>query len=136
MRPTTAANADEALDTLRARRYDLAVVDVVMPGRDGLWLATEMQRDYPDTAVIISTAYTELIGTASFSPTWPICSSSRFERDRFKLALERGRQWHKQALEELQWHAVLSKELRERTEELCMALTAGAHDPAVSGSRP
>ena len=130
MRPTTAANASEALDTLRARRYDLAVVDVVMPGRDGLWLATEMQRDYPDTAVIISTAYTELISTATSRPDMADLLVKPFERDRFKLALERGRQWHKQALEELQWHAVLAKELRERTEELCTALTAGAHEPA------
>ena len=130
MRPTTAANAVEALDTLRSRRYDLAVVDVVMPGRDGLWLATEMQRDYPDTAVIISTAYTELIGTAASRPDMADLLVKPFERDRFKLALERGRQWHRQALEELQWHAVLAKELRERTEELCTALTAGVPGPA------
>jgi putative nucleotidyltransferase with HDIG domain len=42
-----------------------------------------------------------------------------FQRERFALALERGRQWRKQALEELQWHAVLSVELRDRTQDLC-----------------
>src|SRR5687767_9382797 len=122
LQPTTAANADEALDTLRAGRYDLAVVDVVMPGRDGLWLATEMQRDYPHTAVIISTGYTELIGTGASQPDIADLLVKPIQRDRFKLALERGRQWRKQALEELQWHAMLSKELRERTEELCAQL--------------
>jgi len=131
LRSGTAANADEALDTLRARRYDLAVVDVVMPGRDGLWLATEMQRDFPDTAVIISTGYTELIGTGASQPEIADLLIKPFQRDRFKLALERGHQWRKQVLEELQWHALLSKELRERTEELCRAIAARAGEPAI-----
>src|SRR4029077_6361566 len=60
MRPQTAANAEEALATLRNAHYDLAVIDVQMPGRNGLWLAAEMRRDHPHTAVVISTAFTDL----------------------------------------------------------------------------
>ena len=45
LRAATASNAEEALATLRGGRYDLAVVEVLMPVHDGLWLATEMQRD-------------------------------------------------------------------------------------------
>jgi len=126
MRAATAANADEALATLRSGRYDLAVVDVLMPGHDGLWLAAEMQRDHPYTAVIIATAYTELLGPDAQQPDIADLLVKPFQRDRFALALERGRQWRKQALEELQWHAVLSKELRERTDELCGQLNASA----------
>jgi len=132
LRATTAANADEALATLRASRYDLAVVDVLMPGHDGLWLATEMQRDHPYTAVIIATAYTEVLGPDAPQPDIADLLVKPFQRDRFALALERGRQWRKQALEELQWHAVLAKELQERTEELCVQLAASAEQsPAV-----
>src|SRR6185503_15421508 len=58
--PKTAATADEALVALQTEPCDLAVIDVMMPGRDGLWLATQLQRDHPDTAVVIATAYTEL----------------------------------------------------------------------------
>src|SRR4029077_16131895 len=61
LRPQTAGSADEALARLRTRRYDLAVIDVMMPGHDGLWLANEVQRDHPHTAVVIATAYTELL---------------------------------------------------------------------------
>jgi putative nucleotidyltransferase with HDIG domain len=121
-RASTAANAHEALATLRGEPYDLAILDVQMPGRDGLWLATEMHRDHPYTAVIIATAYTELLGSDAPQPDIADLLVKPFQRDRFALALERGRQWRKQALEELQWHAVLSKELRERTDELCARL--------------
>jgi putative nucleotidyltransferase with HDIG domain len=126
---STAATADEALFTLRGGRYDLAVVDVQMPGHDGLWLATEMHRDHPCTAVIIATAYTDLLGRDGPQPDIADLLVKPFQRDRFALALERGRQWRKQALEELQWHAVLTKEIRERTDELCERLNASA-DPS------
>ena len=126
LQATTATNADEALTTLRDGCYDLAVVDVMMPGHDGLWLATQMQRDHPYTAVIIATAYTELLGEDAPQPEIADLLVKPFQRDRFALALQRGRQWRKQALEELQWHAVLSKELRDRTEELCERLRAPA----------
>ena len=43
----TAASADEALATLRTQQCDMAVIDVMMPGHDGLWLANELQRDHP-----------------------------------------------------------------------------------------
>src|SRR5262244_202358 len=61
MRPDTASNAEEALATMRATHYDLAVIDVMMPGHDGLWLATQLQRDHPHTAVVIATAFTDLL---------------------------------------------------------------------------
>src|SRR5258708_37166936 len=61
LRAHTAANADEALATLRDEHYDLAVIDVMMPGRDGLWLATQLQRAHPHTARVVATAYTELL---------------------------------------------------------------------------
>src|SRR5215467_8958434 len=56
LRPRTAANADEALATLRREHCDLAVMDVMMPGRDGLWLASEVQREHPHTSVVLATA--------------------------------------------------------------------------------
>lgn len=124
LQPKTAATADEALATLRTRHYDLAVIDVMMPGHDGLWLASQLQRDHPHTAVIIATADTNLLDSDSQnSPVAdrPIADFlvKPFQRDRFALAVDRGRQWRKQTLEELQWHARLALELRDRTHEIC-----------------
>lgn len=119
LRPRTAANADEALATLRTQHYDLAVIDVMMPGHDGLWLAGRLQRDHPDTAVVIATAYTELLeGDAGRRPIADLLIKP-FQRERFALAVDRGRQWRKDVLDQLRWHAVLSIEIRDRAEQIC-----------------
>jgi putative two-component system response regulator len=114
LQPSTASNADEAIATLRARHHDLAVIDVMMPGKNGLWLAGEVRRDHPNTAVVIATAYTELLESAP--PQAPIADLliKPFKRDRFVLAVDRGREWCRQAGSELEWHAKLSDELRAR----------------------
>src|SRR5437763_12436790 len=39
LHPYTAANADEAVAALNSRHCDLAIVDIMMPGKNGLWLA-------------------------------------------------------------------------------------------------
>ena len=119
LQPKTAANADEALATLRTQHCDLAVIDVMMPGRDGLWLAAQLQRDHPHTAVVIATAYTDLLDNGTEVPRAADLLIKPFHRDRFALAVDRGRQWRKQALDELRWHALLSMELNDRTEEIC-----------------
>lgn len=124
LRPRTAANADEALATLRTQHYDLAVIDVMMPGHDGLWLAGRLQRDHPHTAVVIATAYTELLeGDAGRRPIADLLIKP-FQRERFALAVDRGRQWRKEALDQLRWHAVLSIEMRDRTEQICALISA------------
>ena len=127
LRPKTVANADEALATLRTHEYDVAVIDVMMPGRDGLWLANQLQRDHPHTAVVIATAYTNLVeGDIQNSPiaarTIADFLVKPFQRDRFALAVDRGRQWRKQTIEEQQWHAMLAFELRDRIESTCAAV--------------
>jgi response regulator RpfG family c-di-GMP phosphodiesterase len=126
LQPRTAANADEALATLRTQQYDLVVIDVMMPGHDGLWLAAEMRRDHPQTAVVIATAYTELLPSDGDGGARPIADLliKPFQRDRFTLAVNRGRQWRKEALDELRWHAVLSIEVRDRTEQICALVRA------------
>ena len=118
LRPQTACSADEALATLRVQHYDLAVIDVMMPGHDGLWLATELQRDHPHTAVVIATAYTELLHSDTEQRPIADLLVKPFQRERFVLAVDRGRQWRKQALEEVRWHAQLSLELDDRAEEV------------------
>src|SRR5688572_30742426 len=52
---TTAANAEEALGRLEAAPPAVALCDIRMPGRDGLWLAERIRQSYPETAVIMAT---------------------------------------------------------------------------------
>ena len=54
----TAANGPEALATLEQRPFDVALLDFKMPGMDGLTLYREMRRLWPETSVILVSAYT------------------------------------------------------------------------------
>ena len=130
----TVANAYEALAALRARQYDLAVIDVMLPGHDGLWLASQLRRDHPHTAIVLATAYTALLGNDSDAER-PIADLliKPFQRDRFALAIERGRRWREQLLDEMQWQARLSAELADRVGQLCTELDRRSATPADEG---
>ncbi len=56
-RVETASGALEALEKLREIPIDLMFVDIKMPGMDGIQLLQKVKDDYPQTSVIIITAY-------------------------------------------------------------------------------
>ncbi len=49
----SAADAEEALKILQAGGIDLILLDIIMPGTDGLELLKEIRRQYPEVAVIM-----------------------------------------------------------------------------------
>ncbi len=49
----TAANAEEALKAVPAARPDLAMVDISLPGRNGLELVADLRRDYPGLRILV-----------------------------------------------------------------------------------
>jgi putative nucleotidyltransferase with HDIG domain len=58
----SATGAEEALKLARdeaARRlpFHLVISDVKMPGKDGVWLLERIRKEYPDTAVVMLTAF-------------------------------------------------------------------------------
>ncbi|MBW2515045.1 MAG: sigma-54-dependent Fis family transcriptional regulator [Deltaproteobacteria bacterium] len=53
----TAASAFEALKKIEAYPFDIMFVDIKMPGMDGIQLLEKIKKEYPDTIVIIITAY-------------------------------------------------------------------------------
>jgi cyclic di-GMP phosphodiesterase len=120
LQPCTAASADEALEALNARPFDLAIIDVMMPGKNGLWLAAEVRRHHPDTAVVIATGNEALVRDSP-SPIADLLIKP-FKRDRFVLAVDRGREWRRQAAEELEWQAHLSMEVEVRVADVQSAV--------------
>ena len=52
--------SEEALDALNGRSADVALCDVNMPGRDGVWLAGQIREQYPHTAIIMATGVTSI----------------------------------------------------------------------------
>jgi len=53
----TASSGFEALDKLETYPFQLLFVDIKMPGMDGIELLEKVKTEYPDTIVIIITAY-------------------------------------------------------------------------------
>ena len=57
---STAVNGDEGIALARGRRFDVAVVDVMMPGIDGIETLDRLRRLDEDLPVILITAYASL----------------------------------------------------------------------------
>jgi len=55
-----AGGADQALDRLREKPVELVILDIKMPGKSGVELLPEIKAGYPDTAVIMATALTDV----------------------------------------------------------------------------
>ena len=53
----TASSGEEASDKLKLDKYDLVITDISMPGMSGLELLAWIQKNYPDTEVVVMTAY-------------------------------------------------------------------------------
>jgi DNA-binding NarL/FixJ family response regulator len=52
-----AENADEAIEKLQSHDYDVALVDIRMPGRDGLELLKEIRSEWPGVPVIMVSSF-------------------------------------------------------------------------------
>jgi putative nucleotidyltransferase with HDIG domain len=119
----TASNAEEAVEKLSTRHCDLAIIDIMMPGKNGLWLAGELRRDHPDVAVVLATG-NEAMARQAQSPMADLLIKP-FERDRFVLAVDRGREWRRQAVEELEWQTHLSAEVQTRIADVQWEMALG-----------
>jgi two-component system invasion response regulator UvrY len=54
-----ASNAREGLDAVAHQQWDLAIVDISMPGRNGLDLIQEIKREKPAMPVLVVSAHAE-----------------------------------------------------------------------------
>ncbi len=57
---TTAISSEDALRKLSVLSFDVAILDIRLPGMDGVHLLREIQRRWPDTLMIVLTAYASL----------------------------------------------------------------------------
>lgn len=56
---TVATNADEALEAIKSQYFDVAFLDINMPGVNGIDLAYELRYNQDDLYIIFQTAYSE-----------------------------------------------------------------------------
>lgn len=83
-----ALDADSALEVMKERPAEVALVDIRMPGRDGVWLIERIQKEYPATAIIIVTGILDLDPRVSLRPGVVGYLTKPFEGDRVREAVE------------------------------------------------
>ena len=120
-----ASSAQDALDAIEKRPPAVALCDISMPGRDGLWLAERIRTASPDTAIIMATALPDLDPAISSLRRGVVDYLTKpFGRDRLQEAVSRGIEWHRTSRETRQWRDALERELHDRHARLAAALGA------------
>lgn len=120
-----ASSADEALARAAEVPVGVALCDIRMPGRDGLWLAEQIRQRWPDTAVVMATGVQD-VGSAVASLRHGVIDylMKPFGRDRLREAVERGLAWHREAAEARASRERLERLAAERRAKLAGALRA------------
>jgi DNA-binding NtrC family response regulator len=85
-----AADADSALDIMRDHQVDVALVDVRMPGHDGIWLIDQARRLYPQTAMVLATGLLEMDPMVTLRPGVVGYIVKPFNREDLAQVIERG----------------------------------------------
>ena len=94
-RAREADSAEEALFAMEREIADIALCDVTMAGRDGVWLASELRRLYPQTAIIMATGQNDMdTVVASLRNDVVDYLLKPFDRRRLTEALTLARDWH------------------------------------------
>lgn len=65
----TALDAVTALGIMRQHPAQVAIVDIRMPGHDGVWLIEHLEKDHPSTAIIIVTGIRDLDARLTLRPS-------------------------------------------------------------------
>jgi DNA-binding NtrC family response regulator len=53
----TVSGAQEAMEIIKGHSFDMLLVDIKMPIRDGLFLMREVRKDHPDIPIIVMSGY-------------------------------------------------------------------------------
>ena len=61
---TTAANGEEALAWMMQRRFDILIIDLILPGIDGLDVARGAQMHQPWVRILLLTGQSDLDGSS------------------------------------------------------------------------
>jgi len=92
-----ASDAETALPLLAAGLADVALCDVAMPGRGGLWLVERAREECPSVAIVLATGMGNVHPSISLGGNVVDYLIKPFERASVLAAVERGRVWHEAA---------------------------------------
>lgn len=125
----TASGAEEAISTVRVSAPAVALCDIRMPGRDGLWLAHQIRQEAPDTAIVMASGVQDTTSVVtSFRDGVVDYLTKPFGRDRLQESVLRAVEWHHTARESRRWRRSLEREVQAGRDRLVEALESGPID--------
>ncbi len=127
-----AKDAEQVLNTLATSPIALVILDIKMPGKSGVELLSEIKSNYPDTAVIMATAVTEInmaIQCLKQGADDYLCKP--FNLDELSLAVQRALEKRHLQLELRGYQQYLEGKVEEQTGEI-RKLFLGAIEALVS----
>jgi putative two-component system response regulator len=134
--PVEAGDADDALHLMDRGEVGVAVCDVRMPGRDGLWLTGQIRDKHPQTAVILASGMDDSTIASRGAELGAIDYLVKpFGTERLATSLRRAMDWHRDAVSTRGWIDRLNQELATRRERLEAVLRGTDVPPAVDDPR-
>ena len=112
-----AASAEEGLDIVNSQKLDLALLDIMMPGRSGIELLKDIKKLTPDTTVLMITAMNDMdtaLSCIHFGAEDYI--TKPFNLDRVLLTVKNTLEKRRLALENQEYQTNLENKVREQTE--------------------
>lgn len=105
---TDASSGEEGMDLLESKEYDLIITDLKMPDRDGISILKRAKELYPDTLVIVITAYgtVESAITAMKSGAYDYIQKP-FEPEEFLFVVKKAIDYHNLVKENLRLSGAL-----------------------------
>jgi response regulator RpfG family c-di-GMP phosphodiesterase len=120
-----AGSAEQALAEMSHDPAVVALCDINMPGKDGLWLAGELRRLYPETAVVMASGAREFSAAVASLRHGAIDFLVKpLGRDHLCEAIARGVEWHVEAVAARARREELELDLRARMTQISSALAA------------
>src|SRR5436190_3114840 len=118
-----APSAEDALGHLERTSTDIALCDVNMPGRNGVWLAARIRERHPTTAVIMATSVDDAeVAVSTLSNDVVDYLLKPFDSIRLREALSLGLDWHRASVGDADLHNALQSRMRTRRASVAATL--------------
>jgi CheY-like chemotaxis protein len=108
-----ADSADAALQVMEKQSATVVFSDIQMPGRDGLWLTSQVRTRYPTTAVILATSVSSVAPQISMQVGVLAYLVKPFDQQAVKRALDAALAWQSRVMAAGPLHEDNAQQLQE-----------------------
>ena len=116
-------SAEAAMGVLKSQSFDLALLDISLPGKSGVYLLEHIAESYPDTAVIMVTGNDELTTALQTLRSGAYDYVAKpFQEDELATCIERALETRRLTMENRQYQLNLEQLVSDRTQALEQAL--------------